>query len=68
MTLNEALDGFGIAIGNLKRAFAEEFSANSNYVAIHINEDDDVTVFSTDRSGSWTPIYREWVDTDVKGD
>ena len=68
MNLNEALNNFGVAIGDLKRAFAEEYSANPNYVAIHIDEGDDVTIFSTDRRGSWTPIHREWVDTDEKGD
>ena len=43
MTLNEALDSFGTAIGNLKRAFAEEFTVDSNYVAVHVDECDDVT-------------------------
>ena len=66
MSLKEAFEQFECAVGNLKRAFAEEFSVCSEYVAIHIDDGDDVTIFCTNRSGSWTPIYRDWADTDEK--
>lgn len=68
MSLKEAFEQFERAVGNLKRAFAEEFSANSNYVAMHIDDGDYVTIFSTDRGGSWIPVYRNWADTDEKGE
>jgi hypothetical protein len=64
MNLEEALNNFGIALGNLKRAYAEEYSRNPNYVEVHIDESDYVTIYPTDVSGSYFDAHREWVNTD----
>lgn len=64
MDLDEALKNFGIALGNLKRAYAEEYSKNPNYVEVHIDESDYVTIFPSDATGSYIYAHREWVDTD----
>lgn len=66
MKLEEALNDFGIALGKLKRAYADEYSKNPNYVEIHINDGDYVTIYPTDVSGAYFDAHREWVDTDER--
>ena len=64
MDLNEALEQFGIALGNLKRAYAEHYSENSNYIGVHIDDSDNVLIYPTDASGAYFAAHREWVDTE----
>lgn len=63
MSLEEALDNFGIALGVLKQAFTEHYGENSNYVEVHINDDDYVTIYPSNASGSYFNVHRAWVDT-----
>lgn len=62
MNLDEALKKFGVALGNLKRAYAEEYSKNPNYIEVHADDGDYVTMYSSNESGTFD-AYREWVDT-----
>ena len=60
--MNEALREFGIEIGKLKKAFAEENNCNPNYVDIHIDDDNNVTIIST--NSNYPDVYRCWLSTE----
>ena len=60
--MDKALREFGIAVGKLKKAFAEENNCNSNYAEIHINDDNDVTIIST--NSNYPDAYRYWLSTE----
>lgn len=62
--MDEALREFGIALGKLKRSFAEEYHCNPNYVDIDINSDNYVTLVNSQSTGGYIDAYREWVDID----
>ena len=64
MDFDEALNNFGIALGNLKRAYAEKYSENPNYIGVHIDDSDYVLIYPTDATGTYFDAYREWVNTD----
>ena len=66
MSLDEALEQFGVALGNLKRAYAEEYGENPNYITVHIDDGDYVTMYPTDASGAYFDACRRWVDTDER--
>ena len=66
MTLDEAFEQFGIALGNLKRAYAEQYGENSNYIGVHIDDGDYVLIYPTDASGAYIDAHRERVDTDER--
>lgn len=68
MDLEEALEQFGKALGNLKRAYAEEQGVNSNYVTVFVDESDWVTLIPVSREGSWIGAYRERVYTEEDSD
>ena len=61
--MDEALIEFGIAVGKLKRAFAKLYDCNPNYVEIHIDSDNNVTIVST-RNYSDSSAYRCWLCTE----
>lgn len=61
--MNEVLDEFGIAVGKLKRAFAEENNCGLDCVEIHINNKDFVTIIATGKVG-YLDAYREWLVTE----
>ena len=65
MSLDKAFENFGIALGILKQAFAEEYTENPNYLEVHIDEDDYVTIFPSDATGGWFSVHRQRVDTEV---
>ena len=60
--MDEALREFGIAVGKLKIACEEKYNWNSNYVEIHINDDNDVTIIST--NSNYPDAYRYWLSTE----
>ena len=66
MDLQKAFENFGVALGDLKRAFAEEYGENSNYIQVHIDDGDYVTVHTSMRTGGWFSVHREWVDTEAR--
>lgn len=59
--MDEALKEFGIALGKLKEAFSKEYNANSNYIDIHIDSDNNVTIINTSSTGSYIDAHRAWV-------
>lgn len=66
MTFDDVLYEFGIAVGKLKRAYAEEYNKNPNEVAINIDEFDCLTIWPTDVTGDWIGAYRVAVDTSME--
>ena len=64
--MDEALKEFGIALGKVKSAFAEEYGGNQNYIEVHINQDDYVLIVSTTSSGGYIDCHRQWVDIEEK--
>ena len=64
-SFDEALSEFGKALGKLKRAYGEEFGTNGNYIEIHIDESNNVTIVPTLNTGHYiNDVVREWIDTD----
>ena len=61
--MDEALVDLGIAVGKLKNAFAELYCCNPNYVEIHIDSDNNVTITPTNYFG-YLEAYRDWVSTE----
>ena len=61
--MDEALIEFGITVGKLKRAFAELYDCNPNYVEMYIDEDNNATIVST-RNYSDSSAYRCWLCTE----
>lgn len=61
--MDEALKEFGIAVGKLKRAFAEENNCGLDCVEIHIDRNDFVTIIATGKTG-YLDAYREWLVTE----
>ena len=61
--MDETLRDFGIAVGKLKRAFAKEYNWNFNYIEIHIDSDNNVTITPTNYFG-YSEAYRDWVSTE----
>lgn len=65
MDFKTALQEFGKALVNLKRAYAEEHQQNSSYLQIFITDDNYVTITSTNYTGSVLDYYRDWINTDI---
>lgn len=66
MDFETALEEFGKVLGNLKRAYAEEFDYNSSSLQILINESDFVTIFPTNETGKYIDCFRKWLNTDIE--
>lgn len=63
MSFQEAQRTFGISLGILKRAYHEENGGNSRMMIV-IDEDDYVTIIPSNATGTYTEIWRDWVDTE----
>lgn len=65
MDFDTALEQFGRALGNLKRAYADEYNVvNPSYISILVDDDDYVTILDTTETGHYlTGAHRERVDT-----
>ena len=61
--MDEVLIEFGIAVGKLKRAFAELYCYNPNYVEIHIDSDNNAIIVSTRDYGDLS-AYKCWLCTE----
>lgn len=61
--MDEALRDFGIAVGKLKRAFAEENNCGLDCVEIHIDSNDFATITAVGKTG-YLDAYREWLCTE----
>lgn len=61
MSFEKALEEFGIAIGNLKKAYAEEFCANPSYISIEVDSDNYVSIIPTLETGKHIECFRDWV-------
>ena len=65
MELAQAFEEFGKALGNLKRAYAEEYDKNPHCLMVRVNDDDYIAIVPTDTNGDWIGAYRTWVDTEI---
>lgn len=61
--MDEVLRDFGIAVGKLKRDFAEENNCRLDCVEIHIDCNDFATIIATGKTG-YLDAYREWLVTE----
>lgn len=61
--MDEALYEFGIAVGKLKRVFAEENNCGLDCIEIHIDCEDFATIIATGKTG-YLDAYREWLCTE----
>lgn len=64
MTFEEAQREFGIALGKLKRAYHDDIAYADTTVTIVIDDGDHVTIIPHSARGTYTEIWRGWVDTD----
>ena len=64
ISYDEALQKFGKALGDLKRSYANEFSENSNYLSILIDESNNITIIPTLNTGRYIECCREYVNVD----
>ena len=58
----KALEEFGIALGKLRKVYAEEFGGNPNNLLIIADEQDYVTILPNNECGTYLQHFREWVD------
>lgn len=61
MSFGNALEEFGIALGKLKEAYAEEYYCNSSYLSISADENNYVTIIPTNERGRIVEVFRDWV-------
>ena len=61
---NKALEEFGQAVGKLKNAYVNEFGGNPNYLSIHVNADNEVTILPENCTGNSLEFFREYIYTE----
>ncbi len=64
MDFDKALDEFGKAVGNLKRAYSDKYNQYTNNFMVIVDEDDYVTIVPTNTTDRYTECCREWINTD----
>lgn len=62
--MEEVLREFGLVLGKLKNAYAEEYSCNKDSLDIHIDKDNYITIVNNLETGSYCYCFRDWIDTE----
>ena len=63
---NKVLEDFGKSLGELKRAYAEEFRTTVDDLMVIVDNDNYVSILPNNTTGVYVEYFRGWVDVDTK--